>query len=178
MTSILEEIQRDPWPVMPDKRPLRATGTALAVAVSLLECSYSTTGARIMLFVGGPATHGPGMVVSHELKESIRSHHDIEKENAKCLKRAVKFYEGLSTRAATNSHSIDVLAGCLDQVGLLEMRSCVNKTGGSVILADSFNTSIYKQSFIRMFAKDASGNLNMAFNATMEVHVCCCYCSL
>ena len=37
VTDLIGEIQRDPWPVAADKRPLRSTGTALAIAVSLLE---------------------------------------------------------------------------------------------------------------------------------------------
>lgn len=43
-----------------------------------------------MLFAGGPATEGPGMVVTNELKEPIRSHHDIERDTVKHYKRAVK----------------------------------------------------------------------------------------
>ena len=43
-----------------------------------------------MLFSGGPATEGPGMVVSNELKEPIRSHHDIERDTVKHFKRAAK----------------------------------------------------------------------------------------
>jgi hypothetical protein len=35
--SILEELQRDPRPVKNDKRPLRSTGVAVSVAISLLE---------------------------------------------------------------------------------------------------------------------------------------------
>lgn len=46
-----------------------------------------------MLFVGGPATEGPGMVVSNELKEPIRSHHDIDRDGAKHFKRATKVRE-------------------------------------------------------------------------------------
>lgn len=45
-----------------------------------------------MLFAGGPATEGPGMVVSNELKEPIRSHHDIERDSVKHYKRSVKVY--------------------------------------------------------------------------------------
>lgn len=45
-----------------------------------------------MLFAGGPATEGPGMVVNNELKEPIRSHHDIERDSVKHYKRAVKVY--------------------------------------------------------------------------------------
>lgn len=43
-----------------------------------------------MAFIGGPATQGPGMVVGDELKTPIRSWHDIEKDNAKFMKKATK----------------------------------------------------------------------------------------
>ena len=44
----------------------------------------------MMLFAGGACTQGPGMVVGDELKYPIRSHHDIEKDNAKYMKKAMK----------------------------------------------------------------------------------------
>lgn len=90
LTNALEQLQKDPWPVENDKRPLRCTGVALSVAVGLLETSFANTGARIMLFAGGPSTEGPGMVVGPELREPIRSHHDIERDNIKYYKKAVK----------------------------------------------------------------------------------------
>lgn len=43
-----------------------------------------------MLFLSGPCTQGPGMVVGDELKTPIRSHHDIEKDNAKFMRKAIK----------------------------------------------------------------------------------------
>ncbi len=94
----------------------------------MLETTFPNTGARVMLFCGGPATEGPGMVVSSELRERIRSHHDIDKDNAKYYKRAIKFYETMAKRAAGNGHTIDVFAGCLDQVGFLEMKGLANLT--------------------------------------------------
>lgn len=54
------------------------------------QCTFPNTGARIMSFIGGPATQGPGMVVGDELKAPIRSWHDIEKDNAKFMKKATK----------------------------------------------------------------------------------------
>ena len=39
---------------------------------------------------GGPCTVGTGAVVGLELKEPIRSHHDIEKDHAKYAKKAMK----------------------------------------------------------------------------------------
>ncbi|KAL1924493.1 uncharacterized protein VTP21DRAFT_4147 [Calcarisporiella thermophila] len=169
LTSILENLQRDPWPVANDKRPQRCTGVAMSVAIGLMESAFPNTGARIMLFAGGAATEGPGMVVSNELREPIRSHHDIEKDAARYFKKAQKFYEGLAKRAANNGHAIDIFAGCLDQVGLHEMRSMVNQTGGFMVLSDSFTTAIFKQSFHRVFQKDSQGHLQMGFNATLDV---------
>ena len=37
LTSILEALAKDPWPVASDKRALRCTGVALGVAVGILE---------------------------------------------------------------------------------------------------------------------------------------------
>jgi protein transport protein SEC23 len=90
LTNALEQLQKDPWPVANDKRALRCTGVALSVAVGLLESSFQNSGARIMLFTGGAATEGPGMVVGPELRESIRSHHDIDRDNIKYYKKALK----------------------------------------------------------------------------------------
>lgn len=55
-----------------------------------LKAAYQNTGTRILLFVGGPSTDGPGMVVGPELKERIRSHNDLEKDVAKHWKKATK----------------------------------------------------------------------------------------
>ncbi len=43
-----------------------------------------------MLFIAGPCTQGPGIIIDEELKHPIRSHHDIEKDNARYMKKAVK----------------------------------------------------------------------------------------
>ncbi|XP_014283277.1 protein transport protein Sec23A [Halyomorpha halys] len=169
LTDLLGEMQRDPWPVSTGKRPLRSTGAALAIAVGLLECSYPNTGARIMLFVGGPCSQGPGLVVNDDLREPIRSHHDIHKDNARYMKKAIKHYESLAIRAATNGHSIDIYSCALDQTGLHEMKSCCNSTGGHMVMGDSFNSSLFKQSFQRVLSRDQVGDFKMAFNGVLEV---------
>lgn len=169
LTSLLENLQRDPWPVDSDKRPQRATGVAMQVAISIMESAFPNIGGRIMLFCGGPATVGPGTVVGVELKEMMRSHNDFEKETAKHFTKAVKFYDSLANRAAANGHSIDIFAGCLDQVGLLEMKNMVNLTTGFMILSDSFQTVVFKKSLQRIFDKDESGHLLMGFNATLDL---------
>ena len=75
----------------------------------------------------------------------------------------------MAKRAAGNGHAIDIFAGCLDQVGLLEMKSLANATNGFMILSDSFATKIFEQSFVKIFEKDANDHLAMGFNATFDV---------
>jgi len=38
-------------------------------------------------------------------------------------------------------------------------------------MGDSFNTSLFKQTFQRVFSKDTKGEFKMAFGATIEVKV-------
>jgi protein transport protein SEC23 len=59
----------------------------------------------------------------------------------------------------------------LDQVGVAEMSSLSNLTGGNIVLSDSFSTNIFKQSVQRIFLKDSQENLQMAFNGVLEVLV-------
>ena len=40
-----------------------------------------------------------------------------------------------------------------------------------MVMADSFNTSLFKQTFQRVFARDQKGEFQMAFGAVMEVKV-------
>lgn len=167
--DLLSELQRDPWPVPQGKRYLRSTGAAMAIAVGLLECTYPNTGARIMTFVGGSCSQGPGQVVDDELKHPIRSHHDIQKDNVKFMKKSIKHYDGLALRAATNGHCIDIYSCALDQTGLMEMKQLCNSTGGHMVMGDSFNSSLFKQTFQRVFARDSRNDLKMAFNGTLEV---------
>lgn len=169
LTDLLGELQRDPWPVSQGKRPLRSTGVATSIAIGLLESTYPNTGARIMVFMGGACTQGPGQVLGDELKYPIRSHHDIEKDNCKYLKKAMKHYEGLAKRACTNGHVVDIYSCALDQTGLYEMKFLPTMTGGHMVMGDSFNTSLFKQTFQRVFSKDSNGHFKMAFGGSIEV---------
>uniref|UniRef100_A0A8C4VQD9 Protein transport protein SEC23 n=1 Tax=Gopherus evgoodei TaxID=1825980 RepID=A0A8C4VQD9_9SAUR len=171
LTDLLGELQRDPWPVPQGKRPLRSSGVAsfYSYFLCVLQCTFPNTGAHILMFIGGPGTQGPGMVVGDELKLPIRSWHDIEKDNANYVKKATKHFEALANRAATTGHVIDIYACALDQTGLLEMKCCPNYTGGYMVMGDSFNTSLFKQTFQRVFTKDMQGQFKMGFGGTLEI---------
>ena len=172
ISNVLSELKMDPWPIEPNSRPQRCTGVALSAAVALLETNFANVGARVQLFTGGPCTVGPGQIVAKELTDPMRSHHDIEKEtgNTKFVKKASKHYAAVAKRAVAAGHAIDVFACALDQVGLMEMRPCLEKTGGYVVMSESFTGNIFKQSFKAVFGRDTSGQyLRMAFGATLEV---------
>lgn len=62
LLQLLDELQRDSFPVKSDQRAARCTGTALSVATGLLGACVPGTGARILAFVGGPCTEGSGTV--------------------------------------------------------------------------------------------------------------------
>ncbi|GLE03067.1 hypothetical protein PINS_up011946 [Pythium insidiosum] len=176
LESILEDLQKDPWPVAADQRPQRCTGVAMSVCVGLLEATYRGQGARIMMFVGGPPTVGPGAIVGRDRKEDIRSHTDLQKDNAPLTKKALVHYQELANRCVANNHVVDIFACSLDQSGVMEMKACVQKTGGVIVLADSFGQSVFRESFRRMFSKFSDeaaecdkDHLTMAFAASLEV---------
>ena len=54
LTSIIEELQRDPTAVAApaENRPPRCTGVALSVALSLLEFTFPNSGARVITITG------------------------------------------------------------------------------------------------------------------------------
>ena len=67
LTDLIGDLQRDPWPVSSGMRPLRATGVAISLAISLLETTYPNSGARIMCFVGGACSE----VRAHSAQSSL-----------------------------------------------------------------------------------------------------------
>jgi len=123
------------------------------------------------MIVGGPCNTGPGMVVGEELAETIRSHLDLQKDtaNAKYTKPALKFYTSLASRTVAAGFAVDIFACSLDQVGLHEMKVVAEKSGGYMVMSDSFSMGVFKDSFRKMFDCDAFGYLNQGFNAKIEV---------
>jgi protein transport protein SEC23 len=173
LEQILDDLQRDPWPCKQDERVQRCTGVALSVAIGLLESSVPRQGSRVMLFVSGPATVGQGAIVGRAKTENIRSHNDIQKNQAPLTKPATDFYRTLSDRAIASCIVVDIFACSLDQVGTLETRVLVSRTGGLFVLADSFGQSVFRESFRRVFERvnvnGVPAHLQMGFGGQIEV---------
>ncbi|KAF3447595.1 hypothetical protein FNV43_RR12782 [Rhamnella rubrinervis] len=169
LNSVLEELQKDPWPVPADQRATRCTSTALSIAASLLGACVPGSGARIMAFVGGPSTEGPGAIVSKSLSEPIRSHKDLDKDSAQHFHKAVKFYEGLAKQLVHQGHVLDLFACALDQVGIAELKVAIERTGGLVVLAESFGHSVFKDSLKRVF-QSGDHDLGLSSNGIFEIN--------
>lgn len=169
LDSLLDELSTDQWPVPPGNRALRCTGVALSVASGLLGASSAGTGARIVALVGGPCTEGPGAIVSKDLSEPVRSHKDLDKDAAPYFKKAGHFYEELGKQLVSQGHVLDVFASALDQVGIAEMKVAIEKTGGLVVLAESFGHSVFKDSFKHLF-ETGEQSLGLSFNGTLEIN--------
>ena len=144
--------------------------------MSLLESAISRQGARMMLFISGPPTVGPGMIVTRSKKDNIRSHTDLSKNQAPLNKPATEFYRGVSERAIASNIVVDFFACSLDQVGALEVKVLVSRTGGLVVLADKFSQSVFRESLRRIFERIPdkqtglpSGQLQMGFGGQIEV---------
>ncbi|MBA0600199.1 hypothetical protein Gorai_006395 [Gossypium raimondii] len=169
LNSILEELQKDPWPTPVDQRASRCSGTALSIAASLLGACVPGSGARILAFIGGPSTEGPGAIVSKNLSDPIRSHKDLDKDSAPHYHKAVKFYEALAKQLVHQGHVLDLFACALDQVGVAELKVAVEKTGGLVVLAESFGHSVFKDSLRRVFRSEDK-DLGLSSNGIFEIN--------
>ncbi|KAB2046915.1 hypothetical protein ES319_A13G009700v1 [Gossypium barbadense] len=169
INSVLEELQKDPWPIPADQRASRSTGTALSVAASLLGACFPGSGARIMAFLGGPSTEGPGAIVSKNLSEPIHSHKDLDKDSAPHYHKAIKFYETLAKQLVHQGHVLDLFACAVDQVGVAELKVVVERTGGFVVLAESFGHSVFKDTLRRVFQSGDKG-LGLSSNGIFEVN--------
>ena len=80
------------------KSKSRCVGTAISHAVNLLESSCKNVPARIMTYLSGPCTFGPGAVVGLDLKEVIRTWTELKEDDHQqsievCLFYIIFFYE-------------------------------------------------------------------------------------
>jgi protein transport protein SEC23 len=173
LTAALDDLARDAFPPLAECRPARCTGTAVSVAAALAAACLPAglCAGRVLLFVGGPSTDGPGRVVERSLAEPIRSHKDLAKDAAPLFAKAAKFYAGVGAAMVQAGHALDVFACSLDQVGLAEMKPAIERTGGVAVQADTFANPVFRESLKRLLAppSDTAAHLGTAAAATLEV---------
>lgn len=150
-------------------RPRRCTGAAISAAVGLVEGCLAHMGCRIMVFTTGPATIGPGLVVDTDLSEDIRTHQDLISGNAPYYTTSCNFYRHLTQRLSDASIVLDVFACSLDQIGAAELKFPVEHSGGFLMLGESFESGEFRKCLRDIFKRDGDGNLNVYFDATIEI---------
>ncbi|CCW71403.1 unnamed protein product [Phytomonas sp. Hart1] len=186
LTTLIEEIQGDSEPLPSGRRPMRTTGTAVSVAVYLLESLRQNSGlagksvqgttanlskttkmagdgapiktaGKILLFTSGPCTRGSGAIVGPEKAEMMRFHRDIIEDNTPYYASSYAFYNKLATRLSAVGACLDVFSFSLDQTGVMEMRNCINLTGGTLICGDFFAHEQFSNSLKRYFDRCGLG---------------------
>lgn len=142
-------------------RPLRCTGSAVSVAVAMSELCAPLGCCKIVIFAGGACTVGPGKVVEPTLKCHYRTHLDFEKGFGPAIQRfqqASKHYAALGERLTRAGNSVDLFACSLDQVGAAEMSQMVEPTGGAIVLSESFDHHVFRESLKKTCASSSSSS--------------------
>ena len=173
INSFLDDLYPDPFPQLHNERRANCSGLALNVAITMLESLHNGEPSRILLFSGGPCNIGDGKIVDIALTQTIRNYLDFDNgnENTSHFKKAVEYYENLSNRAFRANQIIDIFSCCLNQVGLLEMKFLVERTGGLMLLTDSFSTIPFKDTLSRLFEVDEEQNLKLNFKGKTDIFV-------
>lgn len=168
---LVKNLSRDLWPVMKGHRPLRCTGAALSVAASILQHVAPNTGSSIIAFMSGVCTTGPGIVVDVNREHIIRGHADIRDETSTASHWASScaFYENLMQRMVAQGHALNCFTASLDQMGIAEMKTCIQSSGGVVLNAESWLQEPFRISLHQFFSCRPDGALRMGLNATIDV---------
>ncbi|KAI5406474.1 protein transport protein SEC23 [Lathyrus oleraceus] len=168
ITAAIEDIHST-YKFRSGSRPPRSTGAAISAALGLLECCSVTTGSRIMVFTSGPATLGPGLVVDSDFRQTMRTHSDIFNGQVRHHFKSCSFYRQIAKRLSDASVVLDLFACSLDQVGAAELREPIERSGGFMILAESFESDQFRKCLRHLFKHDDEGFLKMNFDATIEI---------
>lgn len=127
----------------------RCTGHALQTALALVSAS-KRTGAHILLFTGGPCTHGEGKIA-----EGIpRTWKDIRDGKKELSDEAAAFYEQLAVDAIDAQARVSVIAGAQMDVGLYEMRPLVQCTGGMALMDVRFDAPALRASLRELLTRE------------------------
>jgi protein transport protein SEC23 len=115
-------------------------------------------------------------VVGLNIDETIRSYLDLERRepNTKYYAEAVKYYQVISSKAVNAGHGVDIFGCALDQTGLYEMKVLPERTGGNLVMTDTFSAATFKASLVKMLTSGDSnpeGGLSGGFNGKFEVVV-------
>lgn len=160
--SVIENLEADPFPVLHGYRPLRCTGSALSLAMSLVEDgTFNEASVKYMLFTQGPCTYGPGKVAMLEISGTTLERLDLDGAGA--------YFKTLADKLNVSGHSVDIIAETIADIGIEQIKPLVTLTGGFLIMAQDFDEDIKMRSLKKMFEKEEEGFLKVGFNVKIQV---------
>eukprot|EP00758_Cryptobia_borreli_P014493 Tbor_TRINITY_DN5925_c1_g5::TRINITY_DN5925_c1_g5_i1::g.19035::m.19035/K14006/SEC23; protein transport protein SEC23 len=172
ITNIIDDFQVDAWPAAQGHRPLRATGAAISAAASILSVVSPHSGSLILTFLSGVCTEGPGKTVGTHKRDIIRHQADIRDKTpaAAFWDESCAFYDKIMRQMVHHGHSLNVFVAALDQVGLAEMKPCIQSSGGIVLSAELWRDKRLEESMNFFFRhKEGTNVMNVGLNATIDV---------
>lgn len=136
-------------------------------AIKTLSNCFNNGDVHVLLFIGTPVTIGEGNIVSLDKKVQIRTFNDDFSSN----KKSTNFYTNIANRkeAANSSMSFSIFASSYNQVGVYEMSDLTLKTGGYLILNDSFTSNLFKQNYLKVFELNKIGELDLVSNSHLSI---------
>ncbi|KAI4291733.1 protein transport protein SEC23 [Pancytospora philotis] len=162
LLAAIDGIEPDPFPVLNGFRARRCTGSALSLAVSLLEGAFAGSAVRYMVYTQGPCTLGPGKVQPLEI--SLKTAEKLDSA------AALSFYTQLGERVNNAGHAVDIIAETIADIGIDQLKPLVTLTGGALIMAQDFDEEIKIRSIEKLFERDAeTGVPLMGFDAKIQV---------
>lgn len=165
--DLISNLPQDPFPVVDAYKPIRCTGSAVSLAVSLLEGNFNNSAVKYLLFTQGACTLGPGTVTSIKYKEKGKND-NVDENDAVYDKAALKYYTDLGNRIIDLGHGLDILACTIEDIGINHMEKLTSLTGGMLIMAQDFNEEIYVTSCGKIMAKN-NNILLQGFNGKVVV---------
>lgn len=99
-----------------NERKHSCLGQAINISICMAEISVVST--RIVYLVGNPSTIGPGMTISSNLKEQMRSPEELSKgENIQYFASAKKYYDSFIKRIISKNIVLDIFIFTCNEIG-------------------------------------------------------------
>lgn len=153
LNTIIDQLDPDPYPIPKGNRVKRCTGAAIHMAVGIIEATFPKTGGHVIVFSGGPITHGPGAMAELERIKNVRQLSDISK--SKLTEESLKFFTELGNRANSSNISVNYIAASFEETGFHEVEPLVTATGGFHTIGEGWADADLIETVVRYFQREA-----------------------
>lgn len=116
-----------------NERKQSCLGQAINISICMAEVSPIST--RVVYCVGNPCTVGPGVTISTNFKEQMRSPEELGRgENLKYFAAAKSYYDSFIRRMMARQIVLDIFIFTCNEIGFTEMSDLFTSSGGFVVM--------------------------------------------